>query len=77
LHEEGSPVTDQEGPSEPEFRPSSFSGGGDCVEVKQVPNDGPVAVRHSKQRAQPALVFTPTEWDAFIRGVKAGEFDPV
>lgn len=70
-------MKEQQGSSEAEFRPSSFSGGGECVEVKQVPNAGPVAVRHSKQHEQPPLVFTPAEWAAFIKGVKAGEFDPV
>jgi hypothetical protein len=36
--------------------------------------DGSRAVRHSKHPDGPALIFSPTEWDAFIAGVKAGEF---
>ncbi|WP_433224752.1 DUF397 domain-containing protein [Microtetraspora malaysiensis] len=37
--------------------------------------DGNVGVRDSKDKGGPVLVFTPAEWDAFIRGVNAGEFD--
>ncbi|MEU7140389.1 DUF397 domain-containing protein [Nocardia sp. NPDC046473] len=55
------------------FRKSSFSeGGGDCVEVARV--NGWVAVRDSKDPNGPVLWFTPTEWDAFVYGVLAGEF---
>ncbi|WP_432924810.1 DUF397 domain-containing protein [Microbispora sp. CA-135349] len=32
-------------------------------------------VRDSKDPDRPKLLFTPTEWLAFIGGVKAGEFD--
>jgi hypothetical protein len=53
-------------------RKSSKSGDGDCVEVADVP-DG-VAVRDSKNPTGPVLVFTPTEWAAFVAGVKDGEF---
>ncbi|MEU7914021.1 DUF397 domain-containing protein [Microbispora bryophytorum] len=58
-----------------EFHKSSFSGGGnDCVEVAaNLP--GLVAVRDSKDRSGPVLAFTPSEWSAFIAGVKGGEFD--
>jgi Domain of unknown function (DUF397) len=45
-----------------------------CVETAFLP-DGHVAVRDSKDRSGPALVYTPREWDAFIKGVKDGEFD--
>ncbi|WP_084161263.1 DUF397 domain-containing protein [Nocardia sp. BMG51109] len=34
-----------------------------------------VGVRDSKNPTGPALVFTPSEWDAFTTGVKDGEFD--
>jgi len=48
--------------------------GGDCVEVAgNLP--GLVAVRDSKDPSGPVLVFTPAEWDAFVGGVLAGEFD--
>jgi hypothetical protein len=47
---------------------------GDCVEVADnLP--GVVAVRDSKNPAGPALQFTPSEWAAFVAGVKDGEFD--
>jgi hypothetical protein len=35
---------------------------------------GEVAVRHSRQPAGPALVFTPDEWSAFLEGAWHGEF---
>ncbi|MBO3745782.1 DUF397 domain-containing protein [Streptosporangiaceae bacterium NEAU-GS5] len=47
---------------------------GACVEVADLP-DGQVGVRDSKDQEGPVLVFTPSEWDAFIGGVKDGEFD--
>jgi hypothetical protein len=55
---------------------SSFSNSSrpNCVEVKLLP--GGVLVRDSKSPAGPWLLFTHAEWDAFIRGVHAGEFDP-
>jgi hypothetical protein len=45
---------------------------GGCVEVAI--KGGVVAVRDAKDRTR-ALVFSKTEWDAFVLGVKAGEFD--
>jgi Domain of unknown function (DUF397) len=58
------------------WRKSTFSSphGGNCVEVADLP-DGGRAVRDSKDREGPALVFTPGEWSAFAEGVRAGEFD--
>lgn len=47
---------------------------GACVEISPLP-DGHVGVRDSKNQEGPVLVFTPGEWDAFIGGVKDGEFD--
>jgi hypothetical protein len=44
-----------------------------CVEVAFV--GGIIAVRDSKNAGGPALVFTPSEWDAFVDGAKDGEFD--
>jgi hypothetical protein len=58
-----------------DWRKSTFSGGngGNCVEVaRNLP--GIVAVRDSKDREGPALVFTPGEWRAFLDGVRAEEF---
>jgi hypothetical protein len=57
-----------------EWRTSTFSGGnGSCVEVaSNLP--GIIAVRDSKDRQGPALLFTPDEWTAFLAGVRADEF---
>jgi Domain of unknown function (DUF397) len=60
--------------SQDRFRKSSFSGGGGCVEVRLLP-DGRIAVRDSKQPDLPASSHTPTAWEAFLAGVRAGEFD--
>jgi hypothetical protein len=58
---------------------SSFSadrGGSDCVEVGPL-NDGTgrVAVRHSHFPDGATILYTRQEWEAFTRGVRAGEFD--
>jgi len=56
------------------FKSSRSSGNTDnCVEVAFV--DGSVAVRDSKDRQGPALRYTSAEWEAFLAGVKSGEFD--
>jgi Domain of unknown function (DUF397) len=55
------------------WRKSTRSGSNGCVEVAFV--QGQVAVRDSKQHGGPVLVFTAHEWDAFLSGVRAGEFD--
>jgi hypothetical protein len=58
------------------WRKSTRSGpdGGNCVEVAELSGKRR-GVRDSKNPAGPALIFTPGEWDAFICGVKDGEFD--
>jgi Domain of unknown function (DUF397) len=55
------------------WRKSSFSGGNGCVEVAVVGNR--VAVRDTKDRRGPVLLFTADEWQAFLAGVQDGEFD--
>ncbi len=55
------------------WQKSSRSGVNGCVEVAFV--DGKVAVRDSKDRRGPVLEFTPVEWEAFVGGVRDGEFD--
>lgn len=59
-----------------EWRKSTFSADGNgCVEIAEG-DDGGRLVRDTKARGQgPILAFTPAEWDAFVRAVKAGEFD--
>ncbi|GAA4231751.1 hypothetical protein FHR32_004124 [Streptosporangium album] len=68
------------------WRKASVGGdtGGDCVEVAVVdaPGAGHKAglgslyvLRDSKNPEGPKLFFTRSEWDAFVGGVKLGEFD--
>ena len=52
---------------------SNGSGGSNCVEVAFL--DQGIAVRDSKNRTGPALMFTPAEWTAFVDSAKDGEFD--
>lgn len=56
------------------WRKSVRSDQGNCVEVAFAA-DGTVGVRDSKDRTGPALEFDPGEWDAFVAGVQAGEFN--
>lgn len=57
------------------WRMSSFStGGGNCVEVALL-DDGRTAVRNSNHPHAGVVLFTRAEMDAYIKGVKAGEFD--
>jgi len=60
---------------EDDWHISTFSGGGGCVEA--VHRGDAVLVRHSKDRTGARLSFTENEWDAFVLGVKQGEFDIV
>lgn len=57
------------------WRTSSYSdaNGGHCVEVAAVP--GVTAVRDTRNRDLAILAFRSREWRAFIKGVRAGEFD--
>ncbi|WP_157253150.1 DUF397 domain-containing protein [Nonomuraea typhae] len=45
-----------------------------CVEFAFLA-DGNVALRDSKEQDGPVLAYSPAEWEAFVLGVKAGEFD--
>jgi len=47
---------------------------GSCVEVAEL-DDSAVAVRNSRHPSGPALIYTHAEIDAFLAGVKNGEFD--
>lgn len=55
------------------WRKSARSGHNGCVEVAFA--SGRIAVRDSKDRQGPVLVFTSREWEAFVGGVRDGEFD--
>lgn len=37
--------------------------------------DGLVALRYADDPEGTILIYTPAEWDAFVEGVKGGEFD--
>ena len=55
----------------PTWFKSTYSGGQtDCVEAAWLP--GGVGVRDSKDPSGAALIFGPGEWDAFVRGIRAG-----
>src|SRR4030095_11149549 len=49
------------------------SGASGCVEVGLV--DAKIAVRDSKDRQGPVLLFTAHEWEAFLGGARDGEFE--
>lgn len=54
----------------------SDSIGGNCVEAGPLADgSGRVAVRHSKAPDGATIVYTRGEWEAFVGGVKDGEFD--
>jgi hypothetical protein len=60
---------------ESSWQKSSFSGGGDgheCVELAQ--RDGGILLRESDE-PRVVLATTPAALRAFLRGVRAGEFD--
>jgi hypothetical protein len=52
---------------------SSASGSGNCVEVAQT--EAAVYVRNSKRPLAGVVAFTGGEWEAFLIGVRKGEFD--
>lgn len=56
------------------WRKSTLSSHSNCVEVAFI--DGQVGIRDSKNRQGPILMVTGDEWEAFVGGVRAGEFDP-
>jgi hypothetical protein len=47
---------------------------GNCVEVSDQP-EGAIGVRNSRDSEGPVLRFTRDEWQAFLGGVRNGEFD--
>lgn len=52
---------------------SSLCDGGECVEISGLGTDT-ILMRSSMNR-RTVLKFTPAEWDAFLGGVLAGEFN--
>lgn len=58
------------------WRKSTASGQSSCLEVARAGDgDGAVLLRDSKHPDGPRLRLTPSEWRAFVAGVRAGEFD--
>jgi hypothetical protein len=56
------------------WQKSSHSGmNGNCLEAR-ASAPGHVAIRDSKDKAGPRLTVNDRAWDAFIRGIKRGEF---
>lgn len=51
---------------------SSYCNFGDCVEVEDA-GHGQIIMRDTKSGEE--LTFTHEEWEAFLLGAKAGEFD--
>ena len=47
---------------------------GNCVECA-VLSSGEIAVRNSRDPQGPALIYTPAEIEAFLLGVRDGDFD--
>jgi Domain of unknown function (DUF397) len=55
------------------WQKSTYSNANGCVEVAFV--DSRVAVRDSKRQDSPVLLFTGTEWEEFVAGIRDKEFD--
>jgi predicted secreted Zn-dependent protease len=55
------------------WRKASRCMAGECVEVAKL--DGMIVFRNSKRPNGRLLAYTADEWQAFVEGIKAGEFD--
>lgn len=60
-------------PIDAAWHKSTASGGGECAEVALT--EGSVLMRHSQHPSGAVLVFSHSEWSAFLAGVRNGEFD--
>ncbi|MDQ2790232.1 MAG: DUF397 domain-containing protein [Actinomycetota bacterium] len=72
-------MTTVEALAQPQWRKSSFteeggSNGGTCVEVAAL-QDGRIAVRNSNHPGAGVVFLTRAEMGAWLKGVKAGQFD--
>lgn len=67
-------MRDHRVPATLRWRKSSFSAVAECVEVAEL-DDGRIGVRNSNDPDAGMVAFTRGEIDAFVKGVKAGEFD--
>jgi Domain of unknown function (DUF397) len=55
------------------IKAQSSTHNGACVEIASAA--GRIAIRDSKDPDGPILVYTPTEFSAFLNGARNGEFD--
>jgi hypothetical protein len=55
------------------WQKSSRSGSNGCVEVAFI--EGQVAIRDSKDRHGPVLLFSRREWASFLMAAREGEFE--
>jgi hypothetical protein len=70
-------VTDTDGSAGMLWKKSTWSAAnGHCVEVAQLPGSS-VGVRNSRDCApgRPVLMFSQEDWDAFVLGINANDFD--
>jgi Domain of unknown function (DUF397) len=58
---------------QPLWRRASFCASNECVEVTQ--RNGMIIMRNSREPSGRVLHYSIEEWQSFILGVKAGEFD--
>jgi hypothetical protein len=60
------------------WRTSTFSGSGGnssgCIEIAPLP-DGGIAVRDTKDRSRAAHLHSAPAWQAFLGGIRTGEFN--
>ena len=68
-------VGSDEEPAETWRKSSASLANGNCVEVARLPGEL-IGVRDSKHPSGPVLRFIPVAWDAFLAGVRKGEFNP-
>jgi hypothetical protein len=66
-------VTDAERAGLAWLKAQSSGANGACVEIAKAV--GNIAIRDSKDPDGPILVYTPTEFKAFLSGAQNGEFD--
>jgi hypothetical protein len=55
-------------PDEAWYKSSRSAGANNCIEVAHV--QGRTAVRDSKNKTGPVLIFADSEWDTFVKGQK-------
>jgi len=55
------------------WRRASFCASNECVEV--APHNGMIIMRNSTGPRDRVIQYTAEEWQSFVLGIKAGEFD--